>query len=130
MKNNNTPHRVPSDGRHALVSLATAVLIFSSAALCQAAGGEPRRYQENGVLTAVEGKSGVTINAKGYAVDPSVLVENAAGRPISLNKLTIPSNVAFEYSYMLKTPKTMAPVIMHIKETKTKKPAGNTRGPR
>lgn len=106
------------------------MLIFSSTTLCLAVGGEPQRYQESGVLTAVEGKSGVTINAKGYAIDPAVLVENAAGRPIPLNKLTIPGNVAFEYSYMLKAPKTMAPVIMYIKETKTKKPAGNTRGPR
>jgi hypothetical protein len=128
MKNNNTSHRVPSNGRHALVFLSVAMLIFLSTALCLAAGGDLRRYQENGMLTAVEGKSAVTINAKGYAVDPAVLVENAAGRPISLNKLTIPGNVAFEYSYMLKAPKTMAPIIMYIKETK--RPAGNKRGSR
>ncbi|MHB1185532.1 MAG: hypothetical protein ACYC4A_12635 [Desulfobulbia bacterium] len=130
MKNNNTLHRVPSNSRHALVFLSAAMLIFLSTALCLAAEGEPKRYQERGVLTAVESKSAVTINEKGYAVDPAVLVENAAGRPIPLNKLTIPGNVAFEYSYMRKAPKTMAPVIMYIKETKTKKPAGNTRGPR
>lgn len=128
MKNNNTPHRLPSNGRHILLFLSTAILLFSLTALCLAAGGEPKRYQESGVLTAVEGKSAVTINEKGYAVDPAVLVENAAGRQISLNKLTIPGNVAFEYSYMLKAPKTMAPVIMYIKETK--RPAGNKRGPR
>lgn len=130
MKNNNTPHRVPSNGRHALVLLSAAMLIFLSTALCLAASGELRRYQESGVLTSLEGKRAVTINAKGYELDPSVLVENAAGRPIPINKLTIPSNVAFEYSYMLKAPKTMAPVVVYIKETKTKKPAGNTRGPR
>lgn len=128
MKNNNTPHRVSRNGRHVLLFLSMSMLIFSSTTLCLAAGNEPRRYQESGVLTAVAGKSTVTINAKGYAVDPAVFVENAAGRPIPLNKLTIPGNVAFEYSYMQKTPRAMAPVIMYIKEIK--RPTGNKRGPR
>ncbi|MCX5875292.1 MAG: hypothetical protein NT087_03125 [Deltaproteobacteria bacterium] len=128
MKTDNTPHRVRTNGRRGLFFLLVGSLLLASANLCLAAGGEPRRYQENGVLTAVEGKSAVTINAKGYELDPSVLVENAAGKPISLNRLPIPSYVAFEYSYMLKAPKTMAPVIMYIKETK--RPAGNKRSPR
>lgn len=129
MKTDNTPHRVRINGRRGLFFLLVGSLLLLSVNLClAAAGGEPRRYQENGVLTAVEGKNAVTINQKGYAVDPAVLVENAAGKPISLNRLPIPSNVAFEYSYMLKAPKTMAPVIMYIKETK--KTVGNKRSPR
>ncbi|NTW99615.1 MAG: hypothetical protein HGB35_06765 [Geobacteraceae bacterium] len=121
MKNNNTLHRVPNNGRHALMFLSVAMLLFSSTALCLAAGVETRRYHESGVLTAVEGNSSVTINEKGYDVYSSVVVENAKGRQVPLNKLTIPSNVAFEYSYMAKDVKTMIPVIVYIKETK--KPA-------
>lgn len=128
MKNNNTPYRAPSNGRHVLIFLSAIMLIFSSTALCLAASGEPRRYQESGVLTAVEGKNSVTINEKGYDVYSSVVVESAKGKQIPLNTLTIPSNVAFEYSYMSKDTKTMVPVIVYIKETK--KPAGNKRSPR
>jgi len=76
----------------------------------------------------VEGKNSVTINEKGYDVYSSVVVESAKGKQIPLNTLTIPSNVAFEYSYMSKDTKTMVPVIVYIKETK--KPAGNKRSPR
>lgn len=134
MKNNNTPHRVPRNGRHALVFLSAALLIFLSTALCLAADGETRRYHESGVLTAVEGKSSVTINAQGYAVYPSVIVENAKGRQIPLNTLPLPSNIAFEYSYMLTAPKSMTPFIVYIKEIKrpvgNKRPAGNKRSPR
>lgn len=104
------------------------MFIFLSSLICLAAGGDHRRYRENGKLTAMEDTSTVTINGKGYALDPSVLVENSIGRPISLHNLTIPQNVAFEYSYMLKAPKTMVPVIVYIKETQS--PAGNIRGPR
>jgi hypothetical protein len=104
------------------------MLIFLSTALCLAAGVETRRYHESGVLTAVEGNNSVTINEKGYDLYSSVVVENAKGRQIPLSKLTIPSNVAFEYSYMSKDAKTMVPVIVYIKETK--KPAGNKRRPR
>jgi hypothetical protein len=51
-------------------------------------------------------------------VDPSVLVVNAAGRPISLDKLTIPTKVFFEYAYKERSAKTMSPVIVYIEEAK------------
>jgi len=125
MKNNNTPHRVPSNGRHALMLLSVAMLIFLSTALCLAAGGDPRRYQANGNLTAREGTSTVTIDENGYRVDPSVLVVTLADRPTSLEKLRLPAYVKFDYVYMQIAPKTMSPVIVYIKEAK--KPAGSNK---
>jgi hypothetical protein len=82
-----------------------------------ATSGDPYRYRESGELTSVENGRNVIINSKGYDVDPSVLVVSLKGRPTSLDELTLPVNVNFEWSYMPKGPKSMAPVIVYIEET-------------
>lgn len=83
--------------------------------------GDSNRYQERGKLTEVEKSNASTtviIEGKGYLVDSSALVVNAADRPISLDKLSIPSVVHFEFSYMESKPKQVEPFIVYIKETK------------
>lgn len=125
MKNTKPPHREPSNPRHTLVFLLAAILLFSAPAPSLAAGGEPKRYHDSGILTAVEGKSSVIIDEKGYDLYPSVVVENTKGRQIPLSKLITPCKITFDYSYMSTDPKTIIPVIVYIKETQ--KPAGNKR---
>jgi hypothetical protein len=80
--------------------------------------GDPPRYHESGELTDVKNNDSVIIDARGYDVDPSVLVVNEVGRPISLDDLTIPTKVIFEYSYMKSGPKIMSPVIVYIEKAK------------
>ena len=99
-----------------LFLLFTAVL-FSNGA--HAAGeGDPVRYHGSGQLTSLESNDIILIDEKGYAVDPSVLVVNTAGNPISLDKLSIPTAINFEYIYLESAPKTMSPVIVFIEEAK------------
>jgi hypothetical protein len=85
-----------------------------------AAAGDPHRYHESGELTDIDNKTSVIIDERGYDVDPSVLVVNETGRPISLDELPIPTKVSFEYTYKESGPKTMSPVIVYIEETKRK----------
>jgi len=104
--------------------LLTVIFFFLSVVFCQAAGGDPRRYHGTGRLTSFDTRT-VTIEERGYSVDPSLLVVNPADRPTSLARLPIPSYVNFDYVYMQTAPKTMSPIIVYIKQLR--QPAGSTR---
>lgn len=57
---------------------------------------------------------------KRFSVASFALILDQAGRPISLDQIPLPAQVNYEYSYMESSPKTMAPVIVYIEETKKK----------
>ncbi|KJS01785.1 MAG: hypothetical protein VR65_07635 [Desulfobulbaceae bacterium BRH_c16a] len=84
-----------------------------------AASGDSLRYHESGALTSIENNDTAIINDRGYMIAPSVLVVDAAGMQTSLDKLTIPTEIKFEYSYMKSAPKTMSPTIVFIEEKKS-----------
>lgn len=93
-------------------------VFFISVPIHATTSGDPYKYRESGELSSIEDGNSVIINSNGYDIDPSVLVVNLAGRPTSLDKLSLPVNVNFEWSYMPMGPKTMAPVIVYIEEAK------------
>jgi hypothetical protein len=80
--------------------------------------GDPQRYNLHGNLTAIENNDSVTIDGRGYSIDPAILVVDESGRPTSLVKFILPAKVIFEYAYIKSKPKTMSPVIVYIKEIK------------
>jgi hypothetical protein len=92
----------------------------------QAAAGDPHRYYESGELTDIQNKDSVIIDARGYDVDPSVLVVNEVGRPISLDDLSVPTKVIFEYTYMESSANTMSPFIVYIEVIKKNENNGRT----
>jgi hypothetical protein len=118
MKINISHHYARSNGRHSLLLLLVIMFILLPCGTHVAAEGDPQRFHESGELTDVKNNDSVIIDARGYDVDPSVLVVNETGRPISLDDLTIPTKVIFEYSYMKSGPKTMSPVIVYIEKAK------------
>jgi len=122
MRNRQRLRLVPGSAYFSFVLILTVILIAPSPPLAYAAGGDAKRYQGSGILTAVENDSNVTIDGKGYDVARSVLAENLLGRPTPLAGLPVPAHVNFEYSYMQTAPKTMVPVIVYIKITR--KPVG------
>jgi len=120
MKTDNFHFCARRHGQHSFFLLPTIVFALLAGGVHAADSGDPRRYQESGKLTEVEKSNSsatIFINEKGYSVDTSALIVNAAGRPIPLDKLSVPSEVHFEYSYMESKPKQMEPVIVYIKET-------------
>jgi hypothetical protein len=121
MKTENSHHCAKSYERHKLFLLVFFMIVLLTGTTLAAGSGDTPRKHENGKLSGVEKNNSVTtviISEKGYTVDSSVLVVNAAGLPISLDKLTLPTDVNFEYSYMKSGPKSMSPVIVYIEETK------------
>jgi hypothetical protein len=112
-------HYVRNNGWHSLLVLLAIMFILSPVGGPHVAtAGDLQRYHESGELTDVENNDSVIIDARGYDVDPSVLVVNEVGRPISLDDLSIPTKVIFDYTYMKSGPKTMSPVIIYIEEAK------------
>jgi hypothetical protein len=118
MKKDISHHYAKSNGRHRLLLLLAIMFTLLSVGTQLATAGDLQRYHESGELTDVENNDSVIIDARGYDVDPSVLVVNAAGRPVSLDDLSIPTKVIFDYTYMKSGPKTMSPVIIYIEEAK------------
>jgi hypothetical protein len=103
------------------VMLALCMLLLVITSPLQASSdGDPHRYRESGELSTIEQGDKVVIDAKGYATDPSVLVVNVAGRPISLKDLSLPVHVNFEWVYVATGPKTMRPVVVYIEESQEK----------
>lgn len=145
MKTENSHHYAKRIERHSLLLLLVIMFVFLTGTIHAAPNGDPPRYHESGKLTGVKKNNTlitVIISEREYTVDPSVLVVNAAGRPTSLDKLTIPADVNFEYGYnnvsspvppnsvpkrMLNgAPNTMSPVIVYIEEVKTNKNNGRS----
>jgi hypothetical protein len=128
MKTERSCQYVEHSGIKSLLLLLTVILSLLTGGLNAVASGDPHRYHANGKLTGIEHGNIITVDEKGYYIDPSVLVVNAAGMPTTLDKLSLPVHVDFEYSYMPKGPKIMSPVIVYIEETK--KTTNNSRSMR
>ncbi len=130
MKTNNS--RARWNNRHRLFSLPIIIFLLWAGSTFAAGSGDPRRFQESGELTAIEKINSRMIaifsEKKIYSVGSSALILNAAGRPISLDQLTLPAQVNYEYMYMESDPKTMSPVIVYIEETQKK--SSNGRSPK
>lgn len=107
--------------------------------------GDPPRYHDSGKLTRVKENNTfitVVISDRRYTVDPSVLVVNAAGRPTTLDELSIPTDVNFVYGYNNESspkppnrshnmsfngaPNTMSPVIVYIEEVQADRNNGRS----
>ena len=80
--------------------------------------GDTVRYTDSGKLQAVEQNGIIQIDDKRYRLDHHVLVVDEEERPLSIQKLNLPTQVLFEYSYQLQNTKVMAPHIVYIKENK------------
>jgi hypothetical protein len=93
-----------------------AVLLLCIITLCCAgtasAGPSIKAF---GSLTSVEDDGTVIITVSGhtdgYLVDPSIRVVNRKGKSCSLNELTLPAGISFEYIIS-----STGPVIQRIKE--------------
>ncbi len=64
-----------------------------------------------GIMTSIEEDGSVIIDENGYDVDPKVRVLDYEGNLISLNDLSLPVRIDFEYEYTKK-----GPVIKLIRE--------------
>lgn len=69
------------------------------------------KVSADGMLTAVEDDGSVIIDEQGYLADSTVRVLDSNSKKISLEKLSLPAKVYFEYEYTSK-----GPVIKLIKE--------------
>lgn len=122
----NTSDNHASKGRQLILLILLVSLVLIAKNNHAVASGDLPRYHEHGSLTDIEDNDNVIIDKRGYFLDPSVLVVDTTGRPISLDKLPIPTEVIFEYSYKEGTPKTMSPVIVFIQETQKKEHNGRS----
>lgn len=123
MKTDNSPSFVRWNRRPRLCSLLITLFFLWAGSTLAAGSGDPRRFQENGELTAIEKNNSSMIaifSEKRFSVASFALILDQAGRPISLDQIPLPAQVNYEYSYMESSPKTMAPVIVYIEETKKK----------
>lgn len=121
MKTNSSQRYERSNERRRLLLLLIFLFVLLTGSTHAAASGDPPRYHESGKFTGIEENNTiitVIINERGYAVDPSVLVVNAADKPTTLDKLTLPADVNFEYCFIESAPKTMSPVVVYIEEAK------------
>jgi hypothetical protein len=66
-----------------------------------------------GTLTSLEDDGTVIIDEKGYILDPSATILDSDGNVISLDDLSLPAKVRFEYVY-----KTTGFLILYIEELK------------
>ncbi len=78
--------------------------------------GDPIRYHDKGVLTAIDSSS-VIIDDKRFPLDTSVLLVDSKGRPTSAENITPPLSVAYEYTYKELQKKSFSPVIVYIEAT-------------
>lgn len=69
------------------------------------------KVKDTGMLTSIEEDGSVIIDEKGYDVDSKVEVLDSSGVKVSLNRLSLPTKVDFEYEYM-----KGVPVIKRIRE--------------
>jgi hypothetical protein len=94
----------------ALLSAMILVLIV----LWQVAGvnaASNKKVEADGILTSVENDGTIIISEKGYAVDPSVRVYSADKKRTTLDSLSLPAKVHYEFIYH-----TDGPIIILIRE--------------
>lgn len=102
MKTADCRYYARSNRQQSLALLVFSVFVLLTGSRHAQSSGDPPREHANGQLTRVEANNIVTtviIDKKRYAVDPAVLVVNAAGRPTTLDKITLPADITFQYSY-------------------------------
>lgn len=134
-------HRPKSIERLGFLLLFILMVVLLPGGIHGANGGDPPRYRASGEFTARGTDDTLIIDGKEYAVDPSVLVVDAEGRPISPADLTLPVRINFEYSYSEISPKIVSrdayrsrrntqkatlPVIVYIEVTEKNSPTGRS----
>ncbi len=87
--------------RKIILSLSIVIAIIIAMSF-NALAKEPVPVKASGTLTSIEDDGSIIIDRKGYLVDPSVWVKNSKGTQISLEKLSLPAKVDFEYVYSQK----------------------------
>ncbi len=118
MKTENFRQYPRNNGRHMLLLPLVFLFVLLIVSTQIAISGDSYRYHKVGELTNLESSSNAIIDEKGYLIDSNAVIVNAADKQISPDKLSFPTRVIFEYTYMQTAPRTMSPVIVYIKEIK------------
>ncbi len=88
--------------RKTIVLFLSVFLIFIVSAFIDgfnALAGDKPRVSASGTLTSIEDDGIVIIDDKGYRLDPSAIIMDRKGKSVSLNSLSLPAKVRFEYIY-------------------------------
>lgn len=104
--------------RKTLIIVMSVFLIFIVSAFIDGfdALADTPRVSDSGTLTEIAENGLVIIDEMGYDLDPSVLIVNRKGRSVSLDSLSLPAKVRFEYIYSEK-----GFIIVFIEEIKEKR---------